>query len=354
VTARSVSEYQAAERVALEISRAWARKLQRAGWAGRSWPVEYGGQGAPAWQDQVIADIQACYGVSTKVLAIGLDMLPPVLMKHGTHEQCVRHLPPTLGADRTWCQLLSEPEAGSDLGAARTFAAPVPGGWEVTGQKVWTSNAGTSDFALLIVRTDRESPGMAGLSCLILDMTQPGVEVRPLRQMSGAYHFNEVFLDGAFVPEDSLIGKLGDARAVLRTMLASERSSIGGGTSARSAGQLMALARRLGRHREAPVRQLLASAFVREKILDLTLARFATTGATPASGSVTKLMYSEHARQSADAGASLLGAALTAETGSEARPWLERFLFAPGLRIGGGTDEIQRNAIAERGLGLPR
>jgi len=224
----------------------------------------------------------------------------------------------------------------------------------VSGQKVWTSGAGTSDFAMLIARTDRSAPGIAGLSCLILDMAHPGVEVRPLRQMSGAYHFNEVFLDQVFVPEESLIGRPGDARAILRTMLASERAAIGGGTSARSAAALIGMACRLGRGAEPLVRQELAAAYTRERILDVTAARFAGGGGFPAAGSVTKLMYSEHARLSADAGASLLGAALTAESSPEAEPWVDRLLFAPGLRIGGGTDEIQRNTIAERGLGLPR
>jgi alkylation response protein AidB-like acyl-CoA dehydrogenase len=354
VAADSVAGYKAAEQNALETSRLWQKKLCAAGLAGRAWPRAYGGQAAPAWQDQVTAEVQGRYGVSTKFLSIGLEMLPPVLMKHGTHEQRLRHLPAVRRADQTWCQLLSEPDAGSDLGSAKTFATPVSGGWSVSGQKVWTSNAGTSDFALLIARTDREVSGMGGLSCLILDMSQPGVDVRPLRQMSGAYHFNEVFLEHAFVPEDCLIGKPGDARSVLRTMLSSERSAIGGGTSARSASQLIQLAKHLGRQDEPTVRQSLAGAYIRERVLDLTLARFASGPEVPSGGSITKLMYSEHARLSANAGGSILAAAMTAGAVAEAQPWLERFLFAPGLRIGGGTDEVQRNAVAERGLGLPR
>jgi alkylation response protein AidB-like acyl-CoA dehydrogenase len=354
VTADSVDAYRVAEKKALAISRSWQKRLYAAGLAGRAWPRAYGGQDCPVWQDQIITEVQGGYGVSTKFLSIGLEMLPPVLMEHGTHEQRLRHLPAVLRADQTWCQLLSEPDAGSDLGSAKTYAAPVSGGWSVSGQKVWTSNAGTSDFALVIARTDREVAGMRGLSCLILDMSQPGVEVRPLRQMSGAYHFNEVFLDGAFVPEDSLIGKPGDARSVLRTMLSSERSAIGGGTSARSASQLIQLAQRVGRQDEPPLRQSLAQAYIRERTLDMTLARFVSGAEVPGGGSITKLMYSEHARLSANTGSRILGAAITAGAVAEAQPWLERLLFAPGLRIGGGTDEVQRNTIAERGLGLPR
>jgi alkylation response protein AidB-like acyl-CoA dehydrogenase len=281
-------------------------------------------------------------------------MLPPVLFVHGSDEQRLRYLPPAVRGEETWCQLLSEPDAGSDLGSAKSFAAPVSGGWSVSGQKVWTSGAGTSDFALLIARTDRESAGMGGLSCFLLDMTQSGIDVRPLRQMSGAYHFNEVFLEHAFVPQESLVGQLGTARAILRTMLASERAAIGGGTSARNAQQLVQLARRLRRHEEPLVRQELSAAFIREKVLDLTQQRMAAGADVRAGGSVVKLMYSEHARLCADTGAWLLGPAATAQVSADDQTWRERLLFAPGLRIGGGTDEIQRNTIAERGLALPR
>jgi alkylation response protein AidB-like acyl-CoA dehydrogenase len=354
ISGSSIAEYREAERRALEVSLAWQRELLEAGLSGRSWPADYGGQGAPAWQDEEIAQVKAGYGVSTKVLAVGLEMLPPVLFVHGTHEQRLRYLPLALRGEETWCQLLSEPDAGSDLGSAKSFAAPVSGGWSVSGQKVWTSGGGTSDFALLIARTDRETSDMGGLSCFLMSMRQPGVEVRPLRQMSGAYHFNEVFLQDAFVSEESLVGQLGDARAILRTMLASERAAIGGGTSARGAQQLMQLARRLGRHEDPLVRQEVSAAYARERVLDLTQQRIASGAEVPAGGSVVKLLYSEHARLCANAGTRLLGPAATVEVSPDAQTWRERLLFAPGLRIGGGTDEIQRNTIAERGLSLPR
>ncbi len=234
------------------------------------------------------------------------------------------------------------------------MAAAAEGGWSVRGQKVWTSGAGCASFALLLARTGTDVAGMAGLSCLILDMSDPGVRVQPLRQMSGGYHFNQVFLDDVFVPSSSLIGQLGGARAVLRTMLASERAAIGGGTSARSALQLLELVKRLDRQGEPLVRQAVARAVVRERVLDLTVARLGSGAPIPAGGPVTKLLYSEHARLTADAALGLLGPAASVSGGPEAEPWQDRFLFAPGLRLGGGTDEIQRNTIAERGLGLPR
>jgi alkylation response protein AidB-like acyl-CoA dehydrogenase len=354
VSASTQDEYRTREERAVALTRGWQRKLFDAGLAGRSWPSEYGGRGTPGWQDDVVAEVQSGYGVSTKFFAVGLEMLPAVLFAHGSHEQRLKHLPKVLRGDEAWCQLLSEPGAGSDLGSVRTAATPVDGGWSVTGQKVWTSGAGIADYALLIARSDAESSRRSGLSCYALDMSDPGVDVRPLRQMSGGYHFNEVFLDDVFVPEDGLIGGLGDGWNVLRTMLRSERAAIGGGTSGRSASHLVALVRRLGCSDDPLVRQTVATVIIRERVLDWLGSRVAVQGAVPAGGSLSKLSYSEHARLTADVVTKILGPAATIHDDGEAAPWLERLLFAPGLRIGGGTDEIQRNTIGEQGLGLPR
>jgi len=354
VTARTEQEFRVRESAALEVTRSWQQKLFDARLAGRSWPKEYGGAGAPAWQDDVVAEVQARYGVSTKLMAVALEMVPPVLFAHGTHEQRLEHLPRVIRGEESWCQLLSEPGAGSDLTSVRTLATPVDGGWSVSGQKVWTSGAGSSEYALLIARTDRSVRGQDGLSCFAMAMAQGGVDVRPLRQLSGAYHFNEVFLDGAFVPISGLIGELGAGWTVLRTMLSHERAAIGGGTSGRGAAALVVLARQLGRSSEAVVRQQVVAAVARERLLDLLQARVGAGVPVPAAGSVAKLLYSEHARLTANVALELLGPAATVIGDPAAEAWIERFLFAPGLRIGGGTDEIQRNTIAERGLGLPR
>jgi alkylation response protein AidB-like acyl-CoA dehydrogenase len=354
ISASTREEYRAREERAVELTRAWQRNLFDAGLAGRSWPAEYGGHGAPAWQDGVVAEVQSSYGVSTKAFAVALEMLPAVLFAHGTHDQRLRHLPAVVRGDEYWCQLLSEPGAGSDLGSVRTMAKPVDGGWAVTGQKVWTSGAGVADYALLIARSDPGSSRQAGLSCFALEMSDPGVDVRPLRQMSGGYHFNEVFLEDVFVPEDGLIGGLGDGWSVLRTMLRSERAAIGGGTSGRSGVQLVAMVQRLGCSRDPVVRQMVATAVIRERVLDWLGSRVAIPGEVPAGGSLSKLLYSEHARLTADVATNILGAAATVSDHGEAAPWVERLLFAPGLRLGGGTDEIQRNTIGEQGLGLPR
>jgi alkylation response protein AidB-like acyl-CoA dehydrogenase len=353
VSARTPEDYLRREREALDVTMAWQRRLFDAGFAGRSWPRDYGGADAPVWHDEVVADEQSRYGVSTKMISVALEMVPPVLFEHGTPLQCARHLPRILRGDESWCQLLSEPEAGSDLTSVSTRATATGAGWSVTGQKVWTSGAGTADFALLLARSE-PAPGRAGLSCFAVDMHTAGIEVRPLRQMSGGYHFNEVFLDDVAVPSGALVGRPGGGWAVLRTMLTSERAAIGGGTSGRSAMQLIALAERLGRAGDPVVRQLLASAYIRERVLDLLQARVMGGSGVPAGGSVTKLLYSEHARRTASDAMQLLGAAGMTSEHPDAAPWAERLLFAPGLRLGGGTDEIQRNAIAERGLGLPR
>ena len=354
VSAATAEDYRVRERHAVEVTRGWQRALFEAGLAGRSWPTEYGGKGAPHWQDEIVADEQARFGVSTKMFAVSLEMLPPVLFAYGTDAQRRAHLPRVVRGEEIWCQLLSEPDAGSDLGSARTAALPVDGGWLINGQKVWTSGAGGADYALLIARTDPTVAGGAGLSCLALDMSAPGVQVRPLRQMSGGYHFNEVFLTDVFVPAEGLIGELGGGLAILRTMLSSERAAIGGGTSARSAAQLIALVRQLGTATDPVVRQTVAAAVIRERILDLVVSRVGAGADVPAGGPVSKLLYSEHARLTAEAATTLLGEAATLTGEQVSAPWVDRLLFAPGLRIGGGTDEIQRNTIAERGLGLPR
>ncbi len=354
VAARTNDEYRQREGVAFETTCAWQRRLFDAGLAGCAWPVAYGGNGGPAWQAEVVAEEQARWGVSTKMLAVALEMLPPVLFKHGTHEQREMYLPAVVRGEQSWCQLLSEPNAGSDLASVSTTATAVEGGWIVSGQKVWTSGAGSSDHALLVARTDADKPGRAGLSCFTMAMNQPGVEVRPLKQMSGGYHFNEVFLDDAFVPTFGLIGELGGGWAVLRTMLSSERAAIGGGTSGRSAVQLRNLLSQVGLADDPTSRQAVIEATIRERVMDLMQARIASGAAIPAAGSLTKLLYSEHARLSASTGLQLLGASAIAGDDALAEAWTERFLFAPGLRLGGGTDEIQRNILAEQGLGLPR
>jgi alkylation response protein AidB-like acyl-CoA dehydrogenase len=353
-SAKDLSEYWLREREAFDRVVAWQRKLYESGWAGISWPKEHGGQGLPEWAEEAFGEEHGRFGVSTKLLSVGLQLVASAIRAHGTPAQKARYLPPIIQAEEVWCQLFSEPDAGSDLTAVRTRAARGDGGWIVDGQKVWTSGAGASDLGMLLARTQEGSEGRVGLACLIVDMKASGVEVRPLREMSGAYHFNEVFLSGVHVADDCMVGNDGDGWSVARTMLSSERASIGGGTSARAALELIATARDRGVHHDAIVRQVLAAAFVRERVLDLHMQRMQEDDTVKGGGSVLKLMYSEHARLTSSAGMAILGMGSIAGESERSRAWGERFLFSPGLRIGGGTDEMQRNLIAERGLGLPR
>jgi alkylation response protein AidB-like acyl-CoA dehydrogenase len=353
-SANDLSEYWVREREVFDRVIAWQRKLYESGWAGLSWPQEDGGRGLPEWAEEAFGEEHARFGVSTKLLSVGLQLVASAIRTHGSPAQRARYLPPIIRADEVWCQLFSEPDAGSDLTAVRTQAARVSDGWMVDGQKVWTSGAGASDLGMLLARTTEGSEGRAGLACFVVDMKARGVDVRPLREMSGAYHFNEVFLSGVHVADGCLIGDAGDGWTVARTMLSSERSSIGGGTSARSALEFIAAARSQNRHRDVATRQALAAAFIREKVLDLHMQRMQEDPSARGGGSVAKLMYSEHARLTSSAAMAVLGMDAIGGEIESSRAWRDRFLFAPGLRLGGGTDEMQRNMIAERGLGLPR
>jgi alkylation response protein AidB-like acyl-CoA dehydrogenase len=353
-SAKDLSEYWLREREAFDRVVAWQRKLYESGWAGISWPKEYGGQGLPEWAEEAFSEEHARFGVSTKLLSVGLQMVASAIRVYGTPYQKARYLLPIIQAEEVWCQLFSEPDAGSDLTAIRTRALRVDDGWLVDGQKVWTSGAGVSDLGMLLARTEEGSEGRVGLACLVVDMKAKGVEVRPLREISGAYHFNEVFLSGVHVADDCLLGNDGDGWSVARTVLSSERAAIGGGTSARAAWELVETAREGNVHNDAIVRQMLAAALVRERVLDLHLQRTQEDTTVKGGGSVLKLMYSEHARLTSNAAMAILGMGAIAGEGVRSHAWEERFLFSPGLRIGGGTDEMQRNQIAERGLGLPR
>ncbi len=342
------------ERAVIARVASWQQELHEGGWAGLSIPSEWGGAGRGRWAEELFAAEASPYGVSTKALAVGLQMVTTTLLEHGTDEQRNRYIAPILRAEEVWCQLFSEPDAGSDLAGVKGRATPDGESWVLSGQKVWTSVAGSADFGIALMRNDPDEPGHAGLTCFVVDLHDPGIEVRPIRELSGSYHFNEVFITDVRVPDTARIGNVGQGWTVARTVLTSERSAIGGGTSARGATMLIDHARQLGRADDPLVRQELAAAHIRETLLDLLVGRLQTDQPVVAGGSVVKLLYSEHARQTANSAMALLGASSIAGGAAGFEVWAERFLFAPGLRIGGGTDEIQRNLIAERGLGLPR
>jgi alkylation response protein AidB-like acyl-CoA dehydrogenase len=280
-------------------------------------------------------------------------------MRWGRPEQQHRHLGPMLQGDEMWCQLFSEPGAGSDLPSLTTRAELDVDEYVVNGQKVWTTLAQYSDWAIMLARTDRNSSGRKGISYFLVDMRTPGIEVRPLRQISGVSHFNEVFLTDVRVPVANLVGDVGEGWPVARTTMASERMAIGagGGTTFED---VAALIRSLGGVQQSVCRQAVASAYIHFELLRFLRLRVQTAlsqGRSPgAEGSLLKLAFSLHAARLGDLGLELLGAeGLVLDDGRpEAAFWRERFLNQWAMRIGGGTDEIQRNQISEQTLGLPR
>ncbi|SEF57508.1 acyl-CoA dehydrogenase [Thermomonospora echinospora] len=357
--ARSAEQYEKDEAESVRAAQAWQARLHEGGWAGISWPKPFGGHGGTPAEEAVFAEEAAAHDVSTGPLLIGLAMVGPTLMRHGTPEQRAEHLPPLLRGERVWCQLYSEPEAGSDLAALRTRAVLDGDTWVVNGQKVWTSSARVADWAILLARTDPDVPKHQGITYFLVDMRTPGIEVRPLRQMNGSYHFNEVFLDDVRIPAGHVVGEVGGGWKVAHTTLASERAMIGGGGGAK-AGALLALARAHGRDTDPLVRQRLAEVHTLDeilRILGLRMRAALNRGRPPGpEGSIMKLLVARRAHRAAELGLAIEGAGglLTGQDAPGGGDWQQQLLSAQGLRIGGGTDSIQRNAIAERILGLPR
>ena len=291
-------------------------------------------------------------------LGIGLNMAIPIIMQYGTEEQKKRFIATTLSAQEVWCQLYSEPEAGSDLASLRTTAVLDGDEWVVNGQKVWTSGAMNSEMGVLLARTG-DAPRNRGISMLLIPMKQPGVEVRPLRQMTGAAEFNEVFFTDARIPKDWIVGEVNDGWRAATGLLAHERSSLGniGADEKREASghaavpfhYLLDLAVRTGYNNDLLMRQDLARAYTGEKLMGWVAQRKVFP-------SVGKLWRTKQSRFVSETAARMtLAGAVAQETGDkDADFWRYFILNAPRMSIGGGTDEIQKNTIGERALGLPR
>jgi alkylation response protein AidB-like acyl-CoA dehydrogenase len=343
------------EELFLERSRAWQAKVAAAGYAGLSWPAEFGGQGASQSEEYIFAQEQARLGVTTEAFDVGVRMIGPTIIEHATEEQKRALLPPMLRGEEIWCQLYSEPLSGSDLASVRTSAVLDGDHWVVNGQKVWTSGAHYSKWAMLIARTDPSVPKHQGLTCFIVDMSTPGIEVRPLRQMTGARHFNEVFMDDVRLPVGSEFGAVGDGWRVVLTTLKHERSIIGGGHRGPSFADLTALAARAG-VTAARARELV-DVYLGERVLDLLDQRVQSTIShgrdTTLESSVKKLYHGRHINRTVRLGLDLQGAAGMVTDGPEGDGWAHEALNAPMYRIAGGTDEIQRNILAGRVLGVP-
>jgi acyl-CoA dehydrogenase len=320
--------------------------------------VAFGGQGRPAIEQAVFNQEMTGFGVSVGVFAVAHGMVAPTLMRHGTPEQQRRFLPAMLRGDELWCQLFSEPAAGSDLAGITTRAVRDGDEFVVTGQKVWTSSAAESDWGILLARTDPDQPKHQGITFFVVDMRSPGITVRPLVQMNTLSHFNEVFLDQVRIPAANVVGDVDGGWRVAVTTLSNERAAIGGSSKGDEFLQLVDRARALGRTGEPVMRQRLAAAFVRHHILRFLRYRMQTAvsqGRAPGpEASIMKLVYTQHVKSMAQIGTDLAGPGGMLWRGPDADTfWQGRMLMSLSLSIGGGTDEMQRNAVAERSLGLP-
>jgi alkylation response protein AidB-like acyl-CoA dehydrogenase len=341
----------------VDSCRRWQRALYEGGWAGITWPRAFGGRGGTPVEQMIFSQEEACFEVSAGALSVGLAMVGPTLMAWGTPAQQDDHLAPMLRGDALWCQLFSEPAAGSDLPSLITRAERDGDEYVVNGQKVWTSFAQFADWGILLARTG--GPGRAGISYLLVDMTTPGVDVRPLRQATGVAHFNEVFLTDVRVPATHVVGAEGEGWKVARTTLASERMSIGSARGTTFA-DVRSLVEGLGRDLDGRERQQVARAYISFELLRYLGLRVQTSvsqGRAPgAEGSILKLAISQQSALLGDLGMALLGPAGAASDGTtpDAGFWREKFVGQWSVRIGGGTDQMQRNQIGERVLGLPR
>jgi alkylation response protein AidB-like acyl-CoA dehydrogenase len=337
----------------LTEARRWQRRKFEVGWAGIAWPREVGGRGGTLVEQVIFDQEESGYDVPRDALIVGLGWCGPALLLLGDQEQRLRYLPPLLAGDEVWCQLFSEPGAGSDLAGLRTRAVADGDEWVIDGEKVWTTFAHLSDRGLCIARTD---PGAKhhGLTAFMIDMKSPGLEARPVRQMTGAANFNQVFLEEVRVSDRDRVGGVGEGwRAVITTFMFERIGALVG------RGSMLEAARQLVRS-GSPSKDAWVRNWIKGRVLGFTALRQLTAlakGGIPGpEGSVGKLLgttilSSLYGQALTDLGAGGMLAGNDAPSGGD---WQDAFLGTPGLRIGGGTDEIQRNIIAERVLGLPK
>jgi alkylation response protein AidB-like acyl-CoA dehydrogenase len=355
---------------AFQFRRDWQRKLHEAGWAGISWPKDFGGRGASLIEQAIFSEEMVRADAPSPANILGLAMGGPVVITHGTEEQKKRFLEPILSAEEIWCQGFSEPEAGSDLASLKTRAVKKDGEWVVTGQKVWTTYAHVAKWCMLVARTDPDAPKHQGLTYFIMDMDQPGVEVKPLVQITGEAEFNEIFMDEARIPEENVIGDVGSGWTVAITTLMNERTGIAFASQALLQIQLrklIDLAKRTpsngGTAAEDPVtRQRIAQLYVESEVLRLTgyrgLTQIMKTGIPGPEGSLGKWHWAEVNQALTELALDIEGPYAQLSRGSEYAiddaDWQFGFLRARANSIEGGTTEILKNIVAERVLGLPK
>jgi alkylation response protein AidB-like acyl-CoA dehydrogenase len=339
--------------------RDWQRTRYEAGMAGFTYPKEYGGQGGPAWQEQIYQEEAANYGSSSGFVNATIAMLGPTLMAFGTEEQKRTLIPRLLSAEDAWCQLFSEPGAGSDLASLGCRAIRDGDEFVVTGQKVWNSAAQWCDHGFLLTRTNPDVPKHRGITMLLIDMRSAGVEVRPLVQATGAAHFNEVFLSEVRVPVPNVLGDIDGGWAAARTVLSNEAAMIGGGgAGGRGYGPLLRLADLYSRRGDPIIRQELADIYSRDRLLEVMGLRIMEAvrqrEKPPIDPSLLKLYLTDKRARSGNLAASIAGTAATLTDDEPARWVAAEVVGRYSVSIGGGTTEVQKNNLAERALGLPR
>jgi alkylation response protein AidB-like acyl-CoA dehydrogenase len=340
-----------------EFLRAWQRKLNERGWAGLTWPVEYGGAGATLVEMAIFFEELARARAPRMANTLGLTMGGPTVIAHGTDSQKERFLGPILSADEIWCQGFSEPQSGSDLASLRTRAVRNGDEWIVTGQKVWTTMAHQSKWCMLVARTDPDAPKHRGITYFLMDMEQDGVEVRPLRQITGEAEFNELFLEDARIPHENIVGGENNGWTVAITTLMHERAGLAFALQVEvqiAMRQLIERARELGVDGDPVIRQRLAQLRIEAEVLRLNALRGLTgmqrRGQPGPEGSLGKWHWAE-----VNQGLTELALDLAGPSGVVVDdPWTYRFLRSRANSIEGGTTEILKNIVAERVLGLPR
>jgi alkylation response protein AidB-like acyl-CoA dehydrogenase len=335
----------------------WQGTLYESGWAGITWPKEFGGRGGAGWQQRIFNEEQSRFDVAAGVFAVGIAMAGPTIMAWGTDEQQQRFLDAMLRGEHIWCQLFSEPGAGSDLAGLRTRAIRDGEQWTLNGQKVWTSGAHHSDWGLLLARTDLDAPKHKGITAFLLDMHSPGIEVRPLRQINGMAHFNEVFFTDVTIPDACRLGNVNEGWRVANTMLSNERAMIGSGGRV-GWRDVVGLAHNLGVGDDPVLRQELAQSFTRLQLIKWLgmRARSRKDQGLGPEASVLKLAASRRQELDGNLVIALQGAGgMLYEHDAPANGyWQQQFLMQWSSRLGGGTEQVQRNVIGERVLGLPR
>jgi alkylation response protein AidB-like acyl-CoA dehydrogenase len=340
-----------------EWRRDFQRRLADGGWAAVHWPAEFGGRGATLTQSAIFFEELARARAPLPANVLGLLLAGPTIMIWGTEEQKERFLAPIVTAEEIWCQGFSEPEAGSDLASLKTRAVKDNGDWLVTGQKVWTSGAQYSKWCMLVARTDTEAPKHKGLTYFLMDMEQDAVQVRPLRQITGEAEFNELFIEEARIPDENVLGGVGNGWKVALTTLMNERAGLAFFLQVRLRqvlDEVFALAAERGLLEDPVMADRLGELHLKAEVLRLTAYRGLTNieryGQPGPEGSLTKWMWSETNQQLTQFAADVLGP----EALQAGDRWSYELLRARGNTIEGGTTEVLRNIVAERVLGLPK